>query len=97
MVGCEHLPHICQAPLRRQLFKTAVCTYFFESTIVSTFVYGMDPQVAQSLDDIFFHLCATISLYYSREYFVAPSKKDQNTHILVILLELQVVCELYLG
>ena len=40
-------------------------------------------------------LCLRIS---SLEYFVPPSKKDQNTHTLVVLLlELHVVYELYLG
>ena len=34
----------------------------------------------------------------SLEYFVTPSKKDGGTHTLVfLLLELHVVCELYLG
>jgi hypothetical protein len=30
-------------------------------------------------------------------YFVTPSKKDLGTHTLFFLLELHVVCELYLG
>jgi hypothetical protein len=54
-------------------------------------VYGIDLHVGQSLDGFSFSLC-------SHEYFVPPSKKDQRTHTLVfLLLEVHVVCELYLG
>ena len=59
----------------------------------------MDPQMEQSLDGLSFSLCSILCLCISsHEYFVPPSKKDQSIHTLVfLLLELQVVCELYLG
>jgi hypothetical protein len=59
----------------------------------------MNPQVGQSLDGLSFSLCSALFLHIcSHEYFVPLSKKDQRTHILVfLLLELHVVCELYLG
>jgi hypothetical protein len=59
----------------------------------------MNPQVGQSLDVISFSLYSTIFLRISSlEYFVLPSKKGQSIRTLVfLLLELYVVCELYLG
>jgi hypothetical protein len=59
----------------------------------------MDPQVGQSLEGLSFCLCSTLCLCIcSCEYFVPPSKKDQSIHTLVFfLLELHVVCELYLS
>jgi hypothetical protein len=62
-------------------------------------VYGLDPQVGQFLDGLSFSLCSTLYLCISSHgYFVPPSKKDQHIHTLVfLLLELLVVCELYLG
>ena len=42
-------------------------------------------------------LCSLYWLAVSHGYFDPPSKKDQNTYTLVFLLELHVVCELYLG
>jgi hypothetical protein len=58
-------------------------------------VYGMDPQVGQSLDGLSFNLCSTLCLHIcSCEYFVTPSKKDHSTHTLIfLLLELYVVCK----
>ena len=50
-------------------------------------VYGMDPQMGQSLDGISFIHCSTLYLHiYSHEYFVPPSKKDQRIHTLIFLL-----------
>ena len=62
-------------------------------------VYGMDPHVGQSLGGLSFSLCSTLCLCISSHgYFVPPSKKDGSVHTLVFfLLELHVVCELYLG
>jgi hypothetical protein len=59
----------------------------------------MNPQVGQSLDGLSFSVCSTLCLHICfHEYFVPPSKKDQSIHTLVfLLLELHVVCELYLG
>ena len=43
-------------------------------------------------------LCSVHWLAVSHGYFDLPSNKDQSVHILVfLLLELHVVCELYLG
>ena len=58
-------------------------------------VYGMDPQVGQSLDALSFSLCFTLCLCIcSLEYIVTLSKKDQSTHTLVfLLLELHVICK----
>jgi hypothetical protein len=55
--------------------------------------------VRQSLDSLSFSLCSTLCLHIcSHEYFVTPAKNDQRTHTFVfLLLELHVVCELYLG
>ena len=91
---------ICQAvaePLRRQLYDAPVSKHFLASTSVSGFavcVWDGTPWwgslwmvSASQFVSIFFH-----------ENFVSTSKKDQSTHTLVfILLELHVVCELYLG
>ena len=87
-------------PLRRQLYQAPVSMNFLVSTIVSGLVpiYGMNPQVGQSLDSLSFNLCPTLCLHiYSSEYFVNPSKKDQSILTMVfLLLELHGVCELYL-
>ena len=54
-------------------------------------MYGIDPQVGQSLDDLFFSFC-------SQGYFDSPSKKNRSIHAVdFLLLELHVVCEWYLG
>ena len=59
----------------------------------------MDLQVWQSLDGLSFILCSILCLCISPHgYFVPVSKKDGNINTLVfLLLELHVVCELYLG
>jgi hypothetical protein len=59
----------------------------------------MDPQVGQSLNGLSSSLCSTLCLCISsHEYFVPFSKKDRSIHSLVfLLLELYVVCVLYLG
>jgi hypothetical protein len=95
---------ICQAlaeSLRRQLHQAPLSKHFLSPTMVSGLVtvYGMNPQVGQPLDGLSFSLCSILCPHIcSREYFVPLSKKDQSTHTLVfLLLELHVVCELYLG
>jgi hypothetical protein len=62
-------------------------------------IYGMDPQVGHSLNGLSFSFCSTLCLCISyHEYFDPPSNKDQSIHTMVfLLLELHVVCELYLG
>ena len=59
----------------------------------------MDPQVGQSLNGPSFCLSSELCLCNSfHGYFVPPSKKDQSIHTVVfLLLEVHVVCELYLG
>ena len=57
----------------------------------------MDPQVGQSLDDLSLSLCSILCLCISFcDYFV-PTSKDLSIPTLVfLLLELCLVCELYL-
>jgi hypothetical protein len=102
---------ICQAlaePLRRELYHGPVSHLLLASTILYSFgvLYGMDPQVGQSLVGHSFSLCTTLFIYNSFHRYFVPhsekldpsSKKDQSIHTVVIfLLELTVVCELYLG
>ena len=63
---------ICKAlaePLRRQSYQDPLSMYFLASTIVT--VYGMNPQVGQSLDGLSFSFCSTLYLHiYSCKYFV---------------------------
>jgi hypothetical protein len=83
---------ICQAlaePLRRQLYQASVSKLLLTSAIVSGLVavYGMNPQVGQSLNGHAFSLCSELCLCNSfHGYFVPLSKKDQSVHILVFLL-----------
>ena len=61
---------ICQVlaePLRRQLNQASVSKHLLASTIVSVYgilvtIYGMEPQVGQSLDGLSFSLCSTLCL-----------------------------------
>jgi hypothetical protein len=90
---------ICQAlaePLRRQLCQAPVRKYLLAQCLGLVTVYGMDPQVGQSLDGHSLSLCSTLCNSFHR-YFVPPSKKDRSIHTLVVLLEFHVVSELYLG
>ena len=59
----------------------------------------MDPQVGQFLNGLPFSLCSKLCLcIFSHGYFDPPFKKEQSIHTLVLLLlELHVFCELYLG
>jgi len=58
----------------------------------------MDPQVGQSLDDIFFSPCLTLCpCISSPDYIAPPSKKEQGIHILVfLLLGFYIICEFFL-
>jgi hypothetical protein len=94
---------ICEAlaePLRRQLHQAPVSMDFLASTIVSAIgdcIWDGSPGEAVS-GCLSFSLCFTFCLHICfHEYFVTPSKKDRSTYTLVfLLLELHVVCELYL-
>ena len=49
-------------------------------------IYGMDPQLGQSLSGFFFSLCSTICLCISYHgYFAPPSKMDRIIYTLVFL------------
>ena len=75
-----------------------------QALIASTIVSGFgkykwdDSQVGQSLNGIYFSLCLTLCLcIYSHWYFVMIFKKQLSSHTLaLLLLEIYVVCELYL-
>jgi len=95
---------ICQAlaePLRRQLVQAPVSKHLLTYTVVSGFsncIWDGFPG-GQSMDGLSFSLCSTLCLcIFSHGYFDSPSKKDRSIHTLVfLLLELHVVCELYIG
>ena len=61
-------------------------------------VYGMDPHVGQSLDGLSFRFSPHfVSVFASMRIFPL-SRKDSRTYTFVLpLLELHVICELYLG
>ena len=87
-------------PLRRQIYQAPVNKHFPAWEVLGLVtVYGMDPQVGQSLEGRSFSLCSTRCLCISsREYFVSSSKKDWSIHTLVLLLpEPHLVCEWYPG
>jgi hypothetical protein len=70
------------------------------STIVSGFddsIWDGSPGGAVSGWPFLQSLLHTLYLYSSHGYFVPPSKKDRSIHTLAFLLELHVICELYLG
>ena len=81
-----------------RLLSTRTC-YHPQYYLSLVTVFGMDPQVGQSLDGLYFSLYFTTSLCNTfHGYFVSLSKRDQSIQTLVfLLLELHVVCELYLG
>jgi hypothetical protein len=61
-------------------------------------VYGMDPQVGQSLDGPSFSLSSELCLINSfHGYFVPHSKKEGSSHTLVFLPDFRLFCKLYLG
>jgi len=80
------------------LLPTSSC-WHPQCCLVLVVVYGMNPQVGQSLDGHFFSLCSELCLCNSfHGYFVPPFKKDWSIYILVfLLLEFHVFCKLYLG
>jgi hypothetical protein len=102
---CEHpllyLPGTGIASRETLLYQGPDSKILLTYAIVSglVVVYGMDPWVGQSLDGPSFHLSSKLCLcnfFYG--YFVPHSKEERSIHTLVfLLLELHVVCELYLG
>jgi hypothetical protein len=95
---------ICQAladPLRRQLYQAPVSKLLLASIILSVLVvvYGMDPQVGQSLEGHSFSFCSILCLCNSfHGYFAPPSRKGRSIHTLIfLLLDFHVFCKLHLG
>jgi hypothetical protein len=82
MVGCEHLPPYLSGSGRAseetaiyQLLSASTSWHMQWSSGLAT-VYGMDPQVGHSLDDLSFSLCSMSCLHISSgEYFVPPYTK----------------------
>jgi hypothetical protein len=104
MVGCEH-PPLYLTGSGRASQETAISGFYQQArpSIHNKYpgmvaVYGMDPQVGQSLDGLSFSLYSTLCFCISSHgYFIPPSKKDWSVHtVLFLLLELYVVSELYL-
>ena len=94
MVDWEHLILYLSGTVRASVSK-----HLLASTVVSGFgdCIWDGCQEGQSLNGLSFNLCSTLC-NSSYESFVPPSKKGQSIHTLVLLLlELHVVCELYLG
>jgi hypothetical protein len=94
---------ICKAlvgPLRRQPYQASFSKHFFASTITSGFggcIWDESPGGAVSGWPFLQFLLYTLSPYLLLWVFCFPSEKDWSTHPLVfLLLELHVVCELYL-
>jgi len=61
------------------------------------YVYGLDPQVGQALNGI--HLVSApnfVSISPPMNIFINPFKKDWSINTFDVLLELHVVCWLYL-
>jgi hypothetical protein len=61
-------------------------------------LWGVDPQVRESLDGHSFRLCSEICLCnFFIGYFVPHSEKKRSIYTLVFLLEFHVFRKLYLG
>ena len=98
--------HLCiyqalSEPFRRQLYQAPVTKLLLASTIVSGFgdcMWNGSPG-GKSLDGPSFSLCSTLCLCISSGwYFVPSSRKDWYIHTLVfLLLELHLLCEVYVG
>jgi hypothetical protein len=102
MDGCEPPPLYLSGTgsvfVRRQLYQAPVSKHLLASTIVSGNCIWDGSPVGQSLNGLSFSFCSKHCLSISSHgYFVLPSKKDQSIHpVVFLLLELHVVCELYL-
>jgi hypothetical protein len=95
---------ICQALaelLRRQLHQASVSKHLLASTLVSGFGDCIRDRFSGGAFSDGLSICpySTTFLWIpTHEYFVPPSKKHQSIFTLdFFLLELHVVCELYLG
>jgi len=71
MIKGKHLPlylHALGEPLRKQVYQAPVSKHFLASVIFIVwvwwlYVYGLDPQIGQSLDDsLSFSLCSSFLL-----------------------------------
>ena len=96
---CEHPLFYCQAladPLRRQLYHSPAPNPLLASSVDLVVVYGMDPQVRQSLYSFILssNLCLCNSLH---DNLVPHSKKERHIHTLVFLLQFHGFCTFYLG
>ena len=98
--------HLCiwkslARPFRRQPYQAPFSIHFLASTIVvgsGNCVWDESPGGTVSGWPFLQSLLYTLSAYFLTWVFFSPSKKDRSTHTLVLLLlELHVVCELYLG
>ena len=93
---------ICQAlakPLKRELYLAPVSKHFLASTIVPGFVNCIwDGSTGGAVYGYPFFYSLLHTLYFFPWVFCTPCKKHQSIHTFVFfLLELHVVCELYLG
>ena len=88
-------------PLRRQLYWIPVNKHLLASTFVSGFgdyIWDGSPGGAVSRWPFLQALLHSLSPYLLPWVFCSSSKKDWSIHTLIfLLLELQVICELYLG
>jgi hypothetical protein len=83
MVGYEHLPlyfMLWQSPSGNSYVRLlSACTFWHPQQCLSLLnVYGMSPQVWQSLDDLSFRFCSTLCpCISSHEYFVSLLRKTE--------------------
>ena len=86
IVGWKH-PPLYLSGSGRASQETAIsdsCQQVLPGIHNSITVYGIDPQVGQSLYGLSFSLCSALCLYISsHEYFVPCSKKDWSIHTLL--------------
>jgi hypothetical protein len=84
-----HLVRHWQSPSGDSYIRllSASCCCHLQQCLGLVVVYGMDPQVEQSLDGQFFSHCSELCLCnFFHGYFLPPSKKDRSIHTLVFLL-----------
>jgi hypothetical protein len=102
MVGLEHSP-LYLSGTGRASQETAISGTFQQvlagihtKCLGLVTVYGMNPQLGQSLDGLSFSVCSTLCFCISSHgYLVPPSKKDQSTQTLVFfLLEFHLISSL---
>ena len=87
--GIGKASHIGDIYIRLQSAKSCL---LLQQCLGLVVVYGIDPQVGQSLHGHSFSLCSKVCLCnYFHGYFVPPSKKDRSIHTLIFLL-LEFMC-----